>query len=83
MPTLGEFIERAKRFGVRRKHTPKIADGPRGAVRFYYLQRRAGEPFVVLDDMPDNARLTPNQVRSYCRVLGLPPEDFGLDAEDR
>lgn len=43
MPTLGEFIERAKRFGVKRKHTPKIVDGPRGPVRFYYLQRRARE----------------------------------------
>ena len=53
MPTLGEFIERAKRFGVKRKHTPTIADGPRGPVRFYYLQRQAGQPFVVLDDMPN------------------------------
>lgn len=82
MPTLGEFIERAKRFGVKRKQTPTITDGPRGPVRFYYLQRQAGQPFVVLDDMPNSARLTPNQVRSYCRVLGLPPEDFGLGADD-
>jgi hypothetical protein len=26
MPTLGEFIERAKRFGVKRKHTPRRFD---------------------------------------------------------
>jgi hypothetical protein len=83
MPTLGEFVERAQRFGVKRKRTPAIADGPRGPVRFYYLQREAGRPFVVLDDMPNSARLTWNQVRSYCRVLGLPHEDFGLGPEDR
>jgi len=39
MPTLGEFIEGAKRLGVRLKHSPTLAEGPKGPVRFYYLQR--------------------------------------------
>ena len=50
MPTLGQFIERVKKFGVTYHHTPNLADGPRGPVRFYYLKRRDKVQVVMLPD---------------------------------
>jgi hypothetical protein len=78
LPTLGEFIERARRFGVRLKQTPDLADGPTGPVRFYYLQRRDLTPFVVLPDLRRDRRLERVTIENWCATLGLPREDFGL-----
>lgn len=79
MPTLGEFIQRAKAFGVTLKYTPKLAEGPKGPVRFYYLQRENLAPFVVLPDLRYDRRLNRATVENWCRALGLPGEDLGLE----
>jgi len=72
MPTLGDFIEWAEmRYGIRRKDSPTLAEGPRGPVKWTYLQRNEGDPFVVLPDMADQDRLSPNEVRSFCETLGM------------
>ena len=78
MPTLGEFIERVERFGIRVKHSPALAEGPRGPIRFYYLQRGDGTPFVVLPDLRQERRLARETVETWCKTLVLPGEDFGL-----
>jgi hypothetical protein len=80
MPSLGEFIEGAKRLGVRLKHTPTLAEGPKGPVRFYYLQREDGAPFVVLPDLRQDRRLELDRatVENWCEALNLPKEDFGV-----
>ena len=81
MPTLGEFVQRVRRFGIRLKHTPTLSDGPRGSVRFYYLQRANGGPLVVIPDTRNDERLKREVVVAWCRVLGVPPDEFGLDEE--
>jgi hypothetical protein len=78
MPTLGEFIRRAKELGVKLRHTDALAEGPKGPVRLYHLQRAEGRPFVVLPDLHQDRRLDEATVRNWCEVLGLPDEDFGL-----
>jgi len=83
MPTLGEFIERAKSLGIRVKHSPVLMDGPRGPVRFYYLQGRDATPFVVLPDLRHDRRLERATVENWCKTLGLPGEDFGLGSSSQ
>jgi len=78
MPTLGEFIEGAKRLGVRLKHSPTLAEGPKGPVRFYDLQREDGTPFVILPDLRQDRRLERATVENWCKTLNLPEEDFGV-----
>ncbi len=79
MPTLGEFIRIAKNapHNLSLKHTPMLGEGPRGPVRFYYLQREAGS-FVVLPDLHQERRLERATVENWCKTLGLPGEDFGV-----
>jgi len=60
--TLGEFIRRAKELGVQLRHSPSLAEGPKGLVRFYYLTR-GDEPATILN---------------WCETLDLPKEDLGL-----
>jgi hypothetical protein len=79
MPTLGEFARRVRRFGIRLKHTPTLGEGPRGPVRFYYLQRTNGGPLVVIPDMRNDERLKYEVVVAWCRVLDIPLDEFGLD----
>jgi hypothetical protein len=79
MPTLGEFARRVRRFGIRLKHTPTLGEGPRGSVRFYYLQRTNGGPLVVIPDMRNDERLKHEVVVAWCRVLDIPLDEFGLD----
>lgn len=66
--------------GVKLKHTPDLAEGPRGPVRFYYLQRENYGPFVVLPDLRPGRRLERATIENWCETLGLPREDFGLPA---
>jgi hypothetical protein len=79
MPTLGELIRVAKRFGWRLGNMPGVR-GPRGMVRIRYLIRRGD--FVDLQDTKDVDRLTRIAVDSLCRRLGIPPEEFGLSRGD-
>ena len=76
MPTLGEFIARAKRYGYT-KQTIRI---PELRVKLVYLRRGKGET-AKLVDLPSTAetlRLQREVVLSLCVTAGVPPEDFGL-----
>jgi hypothetical protein len=59
-----------------------MAEGPYGPVRFYYLQRGEGRPFVVLPDLRHDRRLERDTVENWCEILDLPREDFGLADSD-
>ena len=76
MPTLGEFIIRARRYGYT-KHTIRIQE--LGA-RLVYLRRGAGVSprLVELPPIREGDRLTRAMVERLCRLTGIPTEDFGL-----
>ncbi len=79
MPTLGEFIARAKHYGYT-KHTIRI---PELDARLVYLRRGKGEraTLVNLPPLNENARLARAVVLSLCETAGIPSEDFGLGAD--
>ena len=77
MPSLGEFIRIARRHGVEKKHGPVLV-GPNGPSRIYYLQRKMGDPMVLLPDLPGDHILKRDTVAMWCETLRLPPEDYGL-----
>lgn len=76
MPTLGEFIVRARRYGYT-KHTIRI---PELGARLVYLRRRAGvsPKLVELPPIREGDRLTRSMVERLCRLTGILEEDFGL-----
>ena len=77
MPTLGEFISQARRYGGRRRVL--VVDlGPAGRHRLAYLWRDA-DRFVELPDLRQNDRLTRPVVTLLCAQLQIPGEDFGLE----
>jgi hypothetical protein len=76
MPTLGEFIARARHYGYT-KHTIRI---PELGARLMYL-RRERCPAVELVDLPpmrESDRLTRRVIEDLCQRARLPEEDFGL-----
>ena len=57
--------------------------GPRGPVYFAYLEREdLAEAFALMLGIGEDDVLAPTLLRSLCRQLDLPPEDFHLDPED-
>ncbi len=78
MPTLGQFIERVKKFGVTYHHTPDLAEGPRGPVRFYYLKRSDKVQVVMLPNVSHETRLQRHVVEAWCRTFDIPLDEFGL-----
>jgi hypothetical protein len=76
MPTLGEFIVQARKYGFR-KRSLTLTVGPRGRDRIVYLWRDA-EHFAELPRMRESDRLTRVVVETLCEQLGIPGEDFGL-----
>jgi len=80
MPTLGEFIQYVRRYDFRLAKAGYDMRGPRGVTRLDYLRRDGprGLEIVVLPDYTHDRRLTENEVRSFCRQLRIPAEDFGL-----
>lgn len=76
MPTLGEFIAHARRYGFR-KRSVTIDRGPRGRAVIVYLWRDA-DHFAELPGIRLSDRLTRDVVETLCRRLGIPTEDFGL-----
>jgi hypothetical protein len=84
MPTLGEFIEHARRhYGFTLRKVGIDITGPRGVMRIDYRWRDKPEPpaFAPLPDFPHDQRLARNQVRSLCAQLRIPGEDFGLSED--
>lgn len=76
MPTLGEFIAHARKYGFKRR-VLVLERGPRGSSRIVYLWRDA-EHFAELPDVRYGDRLTRDTVATLCRRLGILGEDFGL-----
>ena len=84
-PTLREFVEKAKGFGVDVRQAPVI-DGPEGPIRFAYLWIDA-QRFVPLPDMSYDERLAPDMVDHLARRLQISTESFwegfrGFDEDD-
>ena len=79
MPTLGEFVARAKQYGYT-KRTLRI---PEAGATIAYLRRGKAEmaQLVELPPVDENARLTRALVVSLCEKTDIPPEDFGLGEE--
>ena len=76
MPTLGEFITRARTYGYT-KHVIRI---PELRARILYLRREMGDALKLVDLPPirESDRLTRAAVESLCERAGIPREDFGL-----
>ena len=79
MPTLGEFITQAKRYGYT-KHTIRV---PERRARLVYLRRGKGDRpnLVELPSIHEDVRLGREVVLSLCAMADIPPEDFGLGEE--
>lgn len=85
-PTLREFIARAEAFGAHIRHSPVVADGPNGPIRFAYLWIDAHH-FFPLPDMSYDEALAPDMVSHFSRRLGIATEEFwqgfrGFDSDD-
>jgi len=76
MPTLGEFIGRARHYGYT-KRTIRI---PEFGARLIYLRRRRGatSELVDLPAMRESDRLTREALEDLCQRSRVPKEDFGL-----
>jgi hypothetical protein len=76
MPTLGEFIARARAYGYT-KHVIRVHDL---RARIVYLRRgRSGAAELVdLPPMREGDRLTRAAVESLCERAKIPKDDFGL-----
>lgn len=85
MPSLGQFIQRAKsQFGAQLKRT-KVIMGPRGPMSGQYLERVVGDVrkrMVVPKHLKPDDILRPNLVRSFCKRLGIDPVNFGFTLSD-
>lgn len=82
MPSLREFIDRAiSEYGAEKREPGEPLVGPRGQAKATYLIRQINgdDPkFAVIPDMKDEEILVPDTLRSLCKQLGIPLEDFGL-----
>ena len=76
MPTLGEFIAHAKKYGLRRRLIT-VESARLGRNRLIYLWRDVDQ-FAELPNLRQSDRLTRDVVATLCRQLGIPGEDFGL-----
>lgn len=76
MPTLGEFIARARTYG----YTKQVIRVRELRTRIVYL-RRGGSERAELVDLPplrESDRMTRAAVESLCERAKIPKEDFGL-----
>jgi hypothetical protein len=82
--TLRQFVERVRQdYGVTIHNFGFPMIGPRGPVHFSYLEREdLTEAFALMLGIEEDDVLTPTLLRSLCRQLNLPPEDFHLDPEE-
>lgn len=74
-PTLGAFVEKAQEYGAEVRHTPTIADGPNGPIRFACLWIDANR-FAPLPDSSYDSSLAPDMVDQMARRLGIPTREF-------
>ena len=78
MPTLREFVEKARQLDITEGTAKQKAIGPRGEETFRFLRRPDG-PIVILPNIEDSERLTPIVLSNLCRRLGISPAEFNLD----
>jgi hypothetical protein len=78
MPTLRQFVTKACALGCTEGTSSAGAVGPRGKLKFRYLQNSKGT-IKILPEIEDGDRLTPLVLSSLCRTLGIKPTEFGLD----
>ena len=80
--TLRQFLEKAQRdYGWTLDGLS--LQGPQAPVVFEYLERPDfSDLFAVIIELDEDEVLAPSVIRSLCRLLNLPPEDFHLDPED-
>jgi hypothetical protein len=76
MPTLGEFVHRAKQLGFKLRTIELLS--PDGRERMRYLWRNP-QSFAELPNVRDGDRLTRSEVERLCARLDIPREDFNLD----
>ena len=76
MPTLGEFIARARAYG----YTKQVIRVAELGTRIVYLRRGNRERAELVDLPPirENDRLTRTALESLCERAKIPKEDFGL-----
>lgn len=76
MPTLGEFIARARAYGYT-KHVIRL---PELRAKIVYLRRGHGDAAKLVDLPPirEPERLSRAAIESLCTRTGIPLEDFGL-----
>ena len=70
--TLREFVEKARRhYGI---------EVDREELKKIHVFRR-GDRVFLLPGLDSDAILDPDLIRELCRLLNLPPLDFGLDPD--
>jgi hypothetical protein len=76
MPTLGEFIARARAYGYT-KHVIRVRELH---ARIVYLGRGRSDAAELIDLPPirETDRLTRAAVESLCRRAKIPKDDFGV-----
>lgn len=76
MPTLGEFITRARTYGYARQ----VIRVQELRARIVYLRREKGNTVDLVDLPPigESDRLTRAALESLCERAQIPTEDFGL-----
>src|SRR5215831_20049069 len=85
MPTLDEFIQQVSaKYQVQRGTLSRVLTGPKGQTPVEYFirtvnGRRVGAP---ISHVPPGQPLAPSQVRSLCRALHIPLDEFGLTLDD-
>ena len=76
MPTLGEFITRARAYG----YSKQVIRVRELRARIVYLRRGAGDAARLVDLPPirETDRLSRATLESLCERAEIPTEDFGL-----
>ena len=76
MPTLGEFITRARAYG----YSKQVIRVRELRARIVYLRRGSGDATRLVDLPPirETDRLTRAALESLCERAEIPTEDFGL-----
>lgn len=82
--TLRQFLEKVQRdYGVVQEDRDYSVPERQGPMVFEYMERpELAESLALVLRVDEDEVLAPSVLRSLCRMLNLPPEDFHLDSED-
>lgn len=76
-PTLREFIERVRKYGIEVETLPGKMVGPHGEEQPRYFRKGKDRVYPV-PSIKDEECLTPFVLSSLCRQLDIPPDEFGF-----